>query len=495
MATSQPPAPQPDRARRRKSATDFDAMGEVDTPVYSGPINTGDDARQYLNSLLNVESLRPSRVDRAEVFKLARMEALVAALGNPHQAFRCVHVAGSKGKGSVCEMTAAALGGCGLTVGVYTSPHLIDLRERIRINGEWIPDSSLASCMEQVASAARGLPKALGTVTHFEALTACALVYFADQAVDIALIEVGLGGLHDATNIITPTVCAITAIQREHTQLLGETLEEIAVHKGGIMKPGAVCITVAQDKGVMTVLRDTAAKVGCPLRVVGDDLDFSSRFAAVEQTPSRRISLSTPRRSFEHIVVPLKGEHQATNCAVALAIIDALAERGVHAPEGAIAAGLAKTSANGRLEVVCREPRTIVDGAHTPESIGELIKSLGAHVRYDSLVVVFGCAADKDATAMLQKIAGGADKVFFTRASGSARAMDPRELIRRYHDITGKTMQAAPNMAAALEMAEKAVQRGDVLCITGSFLIAGEAKRHYLAKASKAAQIELKPRR
>ncbi len=495
MEAAQPPPSQPDRARRRKVAAEVDAPAEVAAPVYSGPIATGDDARHYLDSLLNVESMRPSRVDRAAVFKLERMEGLVAALGNPHQAFRCVHVAGSKGKGSVCEMTAAALCGCGLTVGVFTSPHLIDMRERIRINGEWIPDASLASCMEQVAIAARGLAKTLGTVTHFEALTACALVYFADQAVDIALIEVGLGGLHDATNVISPTACAITAIQREHTQLLGETLEEIAAHKAGIMKPGVACITVAQDKGVMTVLRDTAARVGCPLRVVGDDLDFSSRFAAVEQTPSRRISLTTPRRAFEHIVVPLKGEHQAMNCGVALAIIDALSERGVHAPDGAIAAGLAKTTANGRLELVCREPRTIVDGAHTPESIGELIKSLGAHVRYDSLVVVFGCAADKDATAMLQKIAGGADKVFFTRATGSARAMDPRELVRRYHDITGKTMQAAPTMEETLALAEKAVLRGDVLCITGSFLIAGEAKRHYLAKATKGSTIEVKPRR
>lgn len=495
MAASQPPAPEPDRARRRKSA---EAVGEVAVPAYAGPIASGEDARRYLDSLLNVESLRPSRVQRGEVFKLARMKALVEALGSPQGAFRCVHVAGSKGKGSVCEMTAAALCGCGLTVGVFTSPHLIDMRERIRINEEWIQDASLASCMERVAEAARGLAPDLGTVTHFEALTACALVYFADQAVDIALIEVGLGGTNDATNVITPTACAITAIQLEHTQLLGETLEEIAAHKAGIMKPGVACVTVPQDKGVMAVLRQSAERVGCPLRVIGEDLEFSSRFAAVasvDQAPSRRISVTTPRRAFEHIVVPLKGEHQAMNCAVALGLIDALAERGVHAPDGALAAGLMRTAANGRLEVVCREPRTIVDGAHTPESIGELIKSLGAHVRYDSLVVVFGCAADKDATGMLQKIAGGADKVFFTKASGSARAIDPRELVRRFYDITGKTMQAAATMEATLALAEKAVQRGDVLCITGSFLIAGEAKRHYLAKAAKGAVVEVKPRR
>lgn len=492
MAASQPPAPEPDRARRGRSV---ETEGEISTPAYAGPIESGADAKRYLDSLLNVELLRPTRIDRDEVFKLARMHALVEALGNPQDAFRCVHVAGSKGKGSVCEMTAAALCGCGLTVGMFTSPHLMDMRERIRINGEWIPDGELGSCMERVADAARKLPKALGTVTHFEALTACALVYFADQAVDIALIEVGLGGLHDATNVITPAACAITAIQREHTQLLGETLEEIAAHKAGIMKPGVACITVAQDKGVMAVLRQTAERVGCALRVLGEDLEFSSRFAAVEQIPSRRISVTSPRRSFEHIVVPLKGEHQAHNCGLALGLIDALCERGVQAPDGAIAAGLARTTANGRVEVVCREPRTIVDGAHTPESIGELIKSLGAHIRYDSLVVVFGCAADKDATGMLQKIAGGADKVFFTRASGSARAMDPRELVRRYYDLTGKTMQAASNMEAALVLAEKAVQRGDVLCITGSFLIAGEAKRHYLAKAAKGAVVEVKPRR
>jgi dihydrofolate synthase/folylpolyglutamate synthase len=459
------------------------------TPGEAMPaLRTYADARAYLDALTNVEAMRPARIDQAHVFNLDRMHALVAALDHPQRTFRSVHVAGSKGKGSVCEMTASMLAACGLTVGTYTSPHLVDIRERIRINGAWITEEALTDALARVARAAGAMPAALGPITHFEAMTAASFVHFASMAVDIAVVEVGMGGLVDATNVLVPDVTAITAIQREHTQVLGATLPEIARHKAGIMKPGVVCVTIPQPEEVLQVFTTTARDTGAIVRVLGKDLEFSSRFeAGPDKVPHRRVSLTSRNRAFEHLIVPLKGEHQATNCGLALAIVDALADMGVAAPEPAVAAGLAATSANGRMELVHSDPRIMVDGAHNPESIGELVKSLGAHVRYDSLVVVFGCAADKDVAGMLGALATGADKVIFTRAEGSARAVDPRDLLRKFAEVSTKMAQSAATVKDALNLAARAVTRDDLICVTGSFAIAGEAKRALLAKARREA--------
>jgi dihydrofolate synthase/folylpolyglutamate synthase len=181
--------------------------------------------------------------------------------------------------------------------------------------------------------------------------------------------------------------------------------------------------------------------------------------------------------------VPLKGEHQAFNCGLVLAILDRLRERGIDTPEGKVAAGLSKTPSNGRLELIHAMPRVYVDGAHNPESMQALIKAIGSHVRYDSMVVVFGCAADKDVPALLNAVAMGADKIFFTKAEGSARAADPKDLYRKFAETGGKMAQVAPNLREALKSASRAVGRGDIILVTGSFAMAGEAKRLLLEAA------------
>jgi dihydrofolate synthase/folylpolyglutamate synthase len=198
------------------------------------------------------------------------------------------------------------------------------------------------------------------------------------------------------------------------------------------------------------------------------------------------VCLSTARSNFEHLPVPLKGEHQAYNCGLTLAILDRLRERGMATPEGAVANGLARTPSNGRLELVHTQPRIMIDGAHNPESISALVKAIGAQVRYDSMVVVFGCAADKDAAGMLQNIALGADKIIFTRAEGSLRAMDPKDLVRKFAEVSGRMAQHYPTLKEALNKAAQAVQRDDLILVTGSFAVAGEAKRLLLEKARKA---------
>ncbi len=457
-------------------------------PVKPSEIDTYTTALRYLNERVNVERTSPSRIN-PEVFKLDRMRALLEELGNPQKSITTVHIAGSKGKGSTVEMTVSCLASCGYAVGVYTSPHLVDIRERIRINSELISYPCFAKLCQKVALAGQGVKKAHGEPTFFEIMTAMALCHFAEQAVDVAVIEVGLGGRLDATNCIEPAVTAITAIQLEHTQLLGDTVEKIGAEKAGIFKAGVPAITVPQTPGVMQVFKDIAARVGAPLEVLGTDVDFSFRFEATpELGPHARVVLTTPRSNFEHLPVPLKGEHQAQNCGLALAIVDKLRARGFETPERKVAEGLARTPNHGRMEVAWQSPRILLDGAHTPDSIGTLVKAIGAHIKYDSMIAIFGCAADKDVKSMLQKIAMGADKIIFTRAAGNGRAMDPRELHRKYAEVGHKMSQVAKNLPDALSLAVKGAGRDDLIVITGSFYLVGEAKKHLQDLAAKREQ-------
>lgn len=437
-----------------------------------------EDALEFLNNRPNFERSRPKA---GHEFKLDRTAALLRELGDPQHGCKFVHIAGSKGKGSTVEMTASMLAACGYAVGVFTSPHLIDVRERVRINHTPIDPADFAAMMGPVAKAVEAIRKREGEATYFEVMTALGLAYFAEQAVDVAVIEVGLGGRLDSTNIITPEVSAITEIQLEHTQILGDTLAKIAREKAGIFKPGVPALSVPQKPEVLETFRQVAEEVVCPLKVLGKDVDYSYRFeSSPELGPHARVSVVTKRSNYEHMAVPLKGEHQAKNCGLALAILDTLRERGFDCPEREVAVGLARTPTAGRMEKVWQRPTIILDGAHTPESIECLVKALGAHMRYDSMVMVFGCSSDKNIDGMLTKVALGADKIIFTQAAGSPRAMDPAELQRRFREKDGETKmtQALPALKDALNSAAKGVGKGDIIVVCGSFYLVGEAKKY-----------------
>jgi dihydrofolate synthase/folylpolyglutamate synthase len=447
------------------------------------PIETYDDALALLGARVDLERMRPASVPQGAM-TLDRMHALMEALAHPERETKFVHVAGSKGKGSVCEMTAAALSGCGLAVGLYTSPHLSDVCERIRVSGRVISRPEFAGAIAHVARVLPAIEKAHGEATFFEILTAAAFVFFAEQAVDVAVIEVGLGGRLDSTNVITPEVAAIAAIHLEHTAILGDTLAKIAKEKAGIYKPGVTAITIPQAPGVTQVLREEAARVSCPLRIVGEDIEFSARFeSSPELGPHHKVCVYTPTSAFEHLAVPLIGEHQAMNCGLVLGVLDALRERGFEIGDLPLARGLARTPSHGRVEVVHRNPRIVIDGAHTAESIQALLRSLGSHLRFDNLVVVFGCAADKDVPAMLRRLATGADKLVFTRAQHNARAAEPKDLARKFSELSGKMTQSAGTVKDALNLAAKAAGREDLIVVTGSFYVAGEAKALLVARS------------
>ena len=268
-------------------------------------IATFANAVRYLYDRVDIERMRVVRYDD-KMFKLDRMRRLLRALGSPHEQIRTVHVAGTLGKGSTVAMIASILQGCGYGVGQYTSPHLVDIRERITINNQRISKSDFIQLTRQASAAAAKLP---GEPTFFELFTAVAFKHFADQAVDIAVIETGLGGRLDSTNVITPEVTAITRIDYDHTHILGRTLTAIPREKAGIFKRGVPALTVEQTAEVEKVLRDAAEKLAVGLRIVNKDIEFSCRFATSDALgPHTRVCVLTETSQFMHLPVPLAGD-------------------------------------------------------------------------------------------------------------------------------------------------------------------------------------------
>lgn len=442
-------------------------------------------ALRWLYSHVDLE--RSHRIREPEkAFRLDRTRAILHQLGDPHDHLHAVHVAGTKGKGSTVAMLAAALSACERTVGQFTSPHLIDVRERIRVGRSDISEADFHRALVEVALAA----KAAGVeqLHFFEILTAAGLFHFARQAVDVAILEVGLGGRLDATNVITPDVCAVAQISFDHMDVLGDTLAKIAREKAGIFKPGVPVIAAPQAEEVEAVLREEAERASAPIRFLENELAFTSRFETTPRHgPHYRVCLETPRTVFDHVQVPLRGEHQAINCGVVLGVVDALRERGEALAEDAVVEGLSETVLHGRFEQVCAHPRIIIDGAHNAASVAALMRTLPVYLRYDSLVVVFGCGRDKDIAGMLRALAMAADKIIFTRTRHNPRACDPGSLDEMFEAYGGKMTQTADTLAEAVELARRAVGREDIICITGSFYLAGEARQMFLERPKSAA--------
>lgn len=466
--------------RHKPVLIDLKKTRNHDGPPKSGSIMSYAKSLRFLATLSDYERLRIVRYNH-DNFNLDRMRALLKRLGNPQDHFRSVHVAGTKGKGSTCTMIAAMLQANDYKVGLYTSPHLVDVRERIVIDGDMIPQASFARLVRLIEPMVARLKP---TPTYFDALTAIAFKYFADNKVDIAVVETGLGGRLDSTNVIRPEVTAITSISHDHMAQLGPTLGHIATEKAGIFKHNIPAVSVIQDPQAEAALKKVAEKVGAPLDFTGQTIEFSYRFESSRMHgPHNRVCLTTPNSKFEHLAVPLIGEHQAINCGLALAVIDRLKSRGIAISDARAMEGLSKVSIPGRMEMVCPTPRVIVDGAHNAASLDAAMKAIGQHIPYDSMVVIFGCCGDKDVPGMLERITSGADKVIFTRID-NVRSADPHELAAQYVELYGKMAQVAENLEEALGIANRAVTKEDLICITGSFYLVGEAKKLFAAKAA-----------
>ncbi|HVT83401.1 MAG TPA: folylpolyglutamate synthase/dihydrofolate synthase family protein [Phycisphaerae bacterium] len=439
-------------------------------------------AIEFLTSYTDYEKMRVVRYNTT-TFNLDRMRNLLKHLGNPHMKFKTAHVAGTKGKGSTCHMLAGMLQAGGLKTGLYTSPHIVDIRERIRINNDMIPHNELVALVKRVEPALRKMAHIGQKPTFFEIFTALSFCYFADQKVDIAVIETGMGGRLDSTNVISPEVSAITSISKDHMSVLGNTVAKIAEEKAGIFKKDIPALTCQQDPAVMDVFRRVAATNKTTLGVVGQDLEFSYRFEITRPIgPHMRVCLTTENHRFEHLAVPLMGEHQAVNCGLALAMLDRLKQRGLNFEISKALEGLSQVKIPGRLEIVNKSPQVIIDGAHNAASVQALFRGIGQHIPYDSMVVIFGCNCDKDIDGMLEQISLGADKVIFTRSQNNPKAADPMELSNLYTERYGKMAQVADNFAHAMEIAARAITREDLITVTGSFYLIGEAKQYFEAR-------------
>jgi dihydrofolate synthase/folylpolyglutamate synthase len=468
------------RALVRGKMVMVDAAAAPSRPV----VTAYSKALDFLNTHTDYERMRIVRYNTT-TFNLDRMRTLLKHLGNPHLRLKTAHVAGTKGKGSTCHMLAAMCQAGGLKTGLYTSPHLVDIRERVQINGEMISPQALVDQVRKIEPILRKM--AADRPTFFEIFTALSFNYFAQQKVDIAVIETGLGGRLDSTNVLLPEVTAITSISKDHMQVLGNTLSKIAEEKAGIYKKDVPALTCVQEPEVLNVLRRVATHAGTNLEVVGTDIEFSYRFEAMrEMGPHMRVSLSTERSRFEHLAVPLLGEHQAVNCGLALAMFDKLRARGLELDEAKALQGLANVKLPGRLEMINNDPRLIIDGAHNAASLQALFKGISQHISYDSMVVIFGCNCDKDIDGMLERVSLGADKVIFTRARSNPKAADANELANLYTERYGKMAQVAQDFTDALDIAERAVSREDLIVVTGSFYLIGEAKQRQAERVAAA---------
>jgi dihydrofolate synthase/folylpolyglutamate synthase len=395
--------------------------------------------------------------------------ALLAGLGRPETRFAAVHVAGTNGKGSVCALVERVLRAAGLRTGLYTSPHLVEFRERIRVDGRWAAEAELDAGLDAIEA----LPGA-GECTFFEVATALAFAHFARHGVQWAVVEVGLGGRLDTTNVLTPAVCAITSIGLDHAEMLGDTHAAIAFEKAGILKAGVPAVTAVEHDVAASVIARRAAEVNAPLAHARDVAhvdatqqgEWGSRLD-VECAPWGRFQLQ----------MSLRGSHQRENARTALALLSELARQGVSISLAALREGFVRARWPGRLEPCPGEPRLWWDGAHNVDGMRRLCLAWSDDLGLGTpAAIVFSAGRDKDARAMLTRLrslAPGA-RLFVTRTANE-RALSPDEL-RGLAEDAGWHAEAAPGVAEAVEAALAAAGSGRVL-LCGSLFAVGEAMR------------------
>ena len=426
-------------------------------------------ALDYIYSLIDYE-IAKLRFNAAN-YDLRRLEELLARLGNPHQKAKAVHIAGTNGKGSTAAMIASALSTSGYTTGLYTSPHLNDLRERIRVDGELISEKGLIDLVERLKPEVEAVnhKATYGQLTTFELLTALAFAYFKLKGVDFQVLEVGMGGRLDATNVINPEVCIITSIGFDHTQALGHTLSEIAVEKAGIIKPGSTVVTSPQPDEVDRVIKDTCLNCGARLVRVGSDVTWQSLGFNFD----RQLLQVKGRLSSYELSIPLLGQHQIANAATAVAALEVLAGMGFNIPRDSIIEGLAQVSWPGRFQILSRHPLLVVDGAHNPDAALKLKQSLEQYFNFDQAILVIGVSSDKDIAGIVSELFPLFDKVIVTR-SRHPRAMAPAPIVAEFarHRMETQVVETVPE---ALSLALALAGDRDIICVAGSLFVVGEA--------------------
>ncbi len=395
-------------------------------------------------------------------FGLSKTSNLLRAFGNPHHHGKYIHIAGTNGKGSVAAMLESILMNSGLKVALYTSPHLVRFTERFRINGKEI-DRSLAA---ELVNDLKTVIHPTQPPTFFEVITAMALIHFAREKPDISIMEVGMGGRLDATNVIRPMVSVITNISLEHQFFLGRRLTDIAREKAGIIKPGIDLVTAATQPQVIGVFRDTCERRRAPFWRVGKEIRYRSQGAKLHY-----YGLGRAEKDLEPA---LMGRHQLRNAALALAVVELLGRGGFAVSSEHIREGLKQTRWPGRMQIVSHKPLIILDGAHNPEAIRILVEAMRDAFKWKRLILVLGVMGDKDIPKIIRRVVPLADYILYTRPEYS-RAADPEILMKEAAPL-GKRGEIVQTIPEALKRAKGRSGPGDVILVTGSLFTVGEAK-------------------
>lgn len=438
------------------------------------------EALAFLYGRINYERVSQSDYT-ASMFKLERMAALLERCGRPHLDVPALHIAGTKGKGSTAVMAASMLQAAGHRVGLFTSPHVHRFEERLTVNGQGPSCEEFVELLAEVRAAIAQLERLdpEWSPTFFEITTALAWLYFVRRRAEIVVLEVGLGGRLDATNLCRPLVTVITSISRDHTHLLGDTLEQIAREKAGIIKPGVPVISGVADDPARGVIAGIAREREAALLELGRDIRLSGLSVdstAVTGEPMHwSMDVSTPWRVHSAVHAPLPGEHQAHNTALALAAIDALADHGLFLSPTHVAAGLAAVHWPLRIEVLGRRPLVIADAAHNDASIAALLETLrGIEAR--RRILLFGASRDKHVDDMLRLLCGRFDDVVLTQYSSNPRALSAGDLATRAAAAGLSGCHVRQSARSAWELARSLAAPDDLVCATGSLFLAAEVR-------------------
>ena len=437
------------------------------------------EAISNLLSLVDHEREAPAEPRQKRIYDLHNLEFLLERLGDPHRLPGVVHVAGTKGKGSTAAMIESILRAAGHSTGFYSSPHLHSFCERIRLNGAPVSPERFAALTGMIwpSHLANSADPEAGATTLFEYLTAMAFQCFADERTDCNVIEVGLGGKLDATNVVTPSVGVITPVSLDHTAILGDTIGEIAADKAGIIKRGVPVVVAPQFPEAMAAIRLAAANR--PAELVAVDARATWTTGAVSAA-GQELTVRTERDTYS-LRLPLLGDFQGANAAVAVVAAETLISQGYDIPHEAVVSGLGSVQWPARLEVLCQSPSVVADGAHNDHSVATVLATLQKSIPHERLIVVAGFSRDKRVTAMVELLAQRADRVIATR-SRHPRSMRPASILDEFaaHDFPVDRITHADYVGTAIERAMEDADERDLILVTGSLFVAAEARESVL---------------
>lgn len=433
-------------------------------------------AVDFLFGRINYERLAALTMSEGD-FKLHRMRRLLDVLGSPEQAIPAIHVAGTKGKGSTSVMAAAMLEAAGYRVGLYTSPHRVQFEERMTVNGALLTPAEVVELVEELRQAEASFGEDGQALTFFELTTAMSWLHFRRSKVDVAVVEVGLGGRLDSTNLCRPLATIITSISRDHMRMLGNTLASIAREKAGIAKPGVPMLSGVTIDEPAEAIRDACRHAEAPLFELDRDLLVSNVTPVVDTNPPGllryRFDLKTPWSAVQNLESPLAGFHQVANTALAVSAITRLASEGYPAGQDALRTGLSQVDLPLRLEVLRRNPLVIVDSAHNDASIRalrETIQDFPARRR----TLVFGSSRDKETARLLEIAVPAFDRIIVTPYLLNPRAVPAEELLEIARPLTNAPVVAASSPTEAWALAQEGCSPEDLICVSGSFFLAAE---------------------